>query len=527
MLRLASLVLLVTACAGAPPPGPVAPVPARPAAPSEPPASTSDSAGSKPRAIPPQAVPPPPAACAELVAHPTSGCLPAGASRASLAAALGKDDPNERDALLACLEPSEELPPGSMRALRAELAAEPCADALVSPLLDAPPKGMTQELENALLGLMISARLSRLLSDPPRLEGPIDKQRFMSFFSERLGPWVVAEALAIEQLSEQGSRLTGYGRGVAAIAAGNADLRFVQMVRDVPLPDEMKADKDVLDAYYGELDQALEPRKVRGRDAALVGLRAFAELGAVRDERVSRARRLLNELWSGSRIDALDRLLLPELGPLDTSTSELVLAARLPTFYAKLLLADADPNDPALLRALLERGIPAPLRAKLDAKKLTEPAESLYARALVDSGRRFFRAADFKRTLALLGDAPSGDLARLLAAVALSLENGPEDASELMLRGPFVHGTGVRALDAEVARRGRYAGFAAFDAALLLALAPLQDDAGFWDDVARRFDHADKLLHALPHPPPELAGQNVREFADAARATAATLRGKK
>jgi hypothetical protein len=473
-------------------------------------------------------VPPPPPACAAFVAHPTSGCAPSTSAREALAAALLKDEPSERDALLACLEPSEELPPGSVRALRAELAPEACADVLASPLLEAPPRGLSSELESALFGLMLSGRFARVLTDPPRLEGPFDKQSFMTFFSERLSPWVVAGATAIEELSREGSRLTGYGRGVAALAAGSADLRFVQMARDVPLPDEMKADKDVVDAYYGELDTALEPRKLRGRDAALVGLKTFAQLGASGDERVTRARRLLNELWAGSRIDALDRLIVPAAEPLDTSTAELVLAARLPTFYAQLLLVNADPSEPKLLRALLEHGVPASFAAKLDAAKLSEPARLLYARALVASGRRFFRAGDFKHARAVLDAAPATDLARLLAGIALALENGPADATELMLKGPFVRGTGdVSALDAEVLRRGRYAAFAAFDAAFLLALAPKQDDAAFWDDIARRFDRAEKLVAALPNPPPELAGQSVREFAGAARATAASLRAKK
>jgi hypothetical protein len=179
-----------------------------------------------------------------------------------------------------------------------------CADALVTPLLEAPPQGMSRDLESVMLGLVVSARLSRLLADPPRPEPPVTKDRFRTFFAEVLTPWVLSQAAAVEQLSLAGARLSGYGRGVAAIAAGNADLRFVEMVREVPLPDEMKADKAIESAYYAALDEALEPRKVRGRDAALVGLRAFAELGAVHDPRVDRARELLTKLYGGSRVAA-------------------------------------------------------------------------------------------------------------------------------------------------------------------------------------------------------------------------------
>ncbi|HTQ04095.1 MAG TPA: hypothetical protein VMI54_09565 [Polyangiaceae bacterium] len=527
MLRLLPFVAFAGACASAPPPAPVSPAPPAPAPSS---AVTQRPAAKPPSKAPevvPAAVPPPPAVCAEYVARMTSGCAPPGPVRAALAAALVNDDAARRDTLLACLEPSEELPFGSVHALRAELAPEACGDALVTPLLESPAKPLGAELESALVGLMLSARFTRLLADPPKLEGAVDKQRFRAFFVERLSPWVLAEAAAIEKLSAEGARLSGYGRGVAAIAAGNADLRFVQMVRDVPLPDEMKADQQVVDAYYGELDQALEPRKVRGRDAALVGLRTFAELGAIVDPRVTRARALLNALWAGSHIEALDRLILPPADAPDTATPEVVLAARLPTFYTKTWLAELDPSEPKLLRALLERGVPAAFRAKLDAAKLSEPARVLYARALVQSGRQFFRASDFKRARSVLGASPPGDLARLLAALAQALEDGPADATELMLKGPFVRGTGdVSALDAEAARHGRFAGYAALDAALVLALAPKQDDAAFWDGIAKRFDRAEKLLATEPRPPAELQGKRVREFGDAARATAAAVRAQ-
>jgi hypothetical protein len=527
MLRPVVLAALLGGCAAAPPPVPLAP-PAPSATPVEtPPAAASEEPAQRPLAVVPAAVPPPPATCAAFVAHGGTGCSSAGASsRTTIAGALATTgDPEARDALLACAEGAEDLPAGFVRALRAELAPEACADALVSPLLEAPPKGMTTEIESTLLGLMVSAQLSRLLGDPPKLEPPIDRARFMQFFAERLTPWVLSEAAAIEKLSRSGATLTGYGRGLAAIAAGNADLRFVKMVREAPLPDEMKADKSILDVYYGQLDEALEPRKVRGRDAALVGLKSFADLGAVSDERVARARSLLNELWAGSRIDVLDRLLLPDLEPLDTATPELLLAAKLPTFYAKTLLADADPTDPKLLRALLERGVPVALRPKLEAKKLALEAQLLYARGLIDSGRRFFRSGDFKQAHALLGEQSTSELGRFLAALALSLESGPVDATELMLKGPFVNGKrDLSQLDVEAAKRGRFAGLAAFDGGLILAIRPLQDHVPFWEEVAKRFTSSEKLLRSAPYASARQAASSARELADAARATVVSLR---
>src|SRR5688572_17931010 len=165
-MRLAfPLFLVLTAgCAAAPPPPAAAPV-APPA--STPAAETPPSEPQSRKPIQPAAVPPPPAECAALVARATTGCAPSSPPRAALAAALGKPE-GERDAALACLETAPELPPGLVRALRAELGPEACADALVTPALESPPKGMSRDLESLMLGLVVSARLSRLLAHPPQ-----------------------------------------------------------------------------------------------------------------------------------------------------------------------------------------------------------------------------------------------------------------------------------------------------------------------------------------------------------------------
>jgi hypothetical protein len=524
-MRLAflSFFALTVGCAAAPPPqvaAPAAPLAPAPETESAPPGTESR------QPIQPAAVPPPPAECRALVAHATSGCVEAMPPRVALATALEKTGA-ERDAALACIESAPEFPPGLVRALRAELGPETCADALVTPTLESPPRGMRGDLESVMLGLVVSARLSRLLSDPPRPEPPVTKDRFRTFFAEVLTPWVLSQAAAVEKLSLAGARLGGYGRGVAAIAAGNADLRFVEMVRAVPLPDEMKSDKAVESAYFGALDEALEPRKARGRDAALVGLRAFAELGAVHDPRVDRARELLSKLYSGSRVDALDRLLLPQLEPVDLSSPELALAAKLPTYYANELFDDSGAVSAKLVRAYLERGLPAKLRAKLDALPPPSPLRVLHARGALESGLKYFRARDFQRVLALLEKEQLEEGGRLLAAMAKTLSSGPDDAAALMLKGPFLSGTGdVSGLDAEAKKKGRLSGRAAFDAAYLLQLAPKPEDAAFWDDLSQRFIQAEKLLKAGPEPDPTTAAALARSYADAARATAATLRKK-
>ncbi|HEX6273426.1 MAG TPA: hypothetical protein VFZ53_10305, partial [Polyangiaceae bacterium] len=522
MKRLVLLVPFAVACAAAPPPRAASPEPPGTASEGTSPPTAREPAARKP--VAPAAVPPPPAECAALVQHSTSECLlKGGDTRAGLVLALA---PNravaERDRSIACLEDRGGYPEGLLRALRAELAPVACADAIVAPVLEKPKTKLALEIENALLGLALSARLARLLGEPPRLEAPFSKERFLAFQKDELGPWIVAQALAIDQLSLQGSRLTGYGRGVAAIAAGNADLRFVEMARGIPLPDELRADKELTDVYYGSLDQALEPRKLRGRDAALVGLRAFAELGALHDQRVAEARTLLSKLWSGSRVDALDELIVPPLAAPEFSR-EAELAAGLPSFYASYVLAGEDASKPALLRAFLERGVPKALAASLDPKKLSPESRALLARLSIDYGRVYFRASDFRRAREALAVGKLDDGGRLLAALAQALERGPEDTAALMLKGPSVKGSfDVSLLDAIAKQNGPFAGAAAYDAAAILALVPRPNDATFWDDLALRFANAEKLLSQKKAPAEER--ERAKKYAEGARATARALR---
>ena len=96
-----------------------------------------------------------------------------------------------------------------------------------------------------------------------------------------------------------------------------------------------------------------------------------------------------------------------------------------------------------------------------------------------------------------------------------------------MLKGPFLTGTGdVSGLDTEAQKKGRLAGRVTFDAAYLLQLAPKPDDPAFWDDLAQRFVQAEKLLKVGSKADATTAAPLARGYADAARATAATLRKK-
>jgi hypothetical protein len=425
-------------------------------------------------------------------------------------------DSSVRDQKLVALETCDGLAPGLLGALRAELAPRGCGDAVADAVAQRAGQKAGPEVRSALAGIALGAKLSRLVDEPPRLQPPFDKASFSQFMQTTLTPWIAGQAQAIYLLSVDGARLSGYGKAIAAVEAGLADMRFVEVVRDVPLPEDMAKQTDIQDVYYGALDQALDPRKDRGRDAALAGLRLFAEEGALSDARVDRARRLLSKLYAGRRIDALDGLLLPPLPPFNPGSAAERLASRLPTFYAGFVLSSADPTQPKLLRALLERGIPRAMRAHLDSAKLAAPARALYARALVELGKLYWRSQDFQRAAAVAPDA------ELVTALAAALQGGPKDAAHMMLRGPVLPaGVGnVKRLDELAAARGPFAGLAAYDAAHVLALVPpVEREPAFFDDLAKRFRAAEKLLKD----PKQRA--RARERAEAAEQTAKAIRG--
>jgi hypothetical protein len=515
----AAACLCLTACAGtAASSPPVSPAPVQGAQP-----PPTDHPGAQPP-DPLAGVPAPPAACDALGQHQPVPSPESCGDRATLLAAfdraLAEPGAEARDAALTALQVCAEFPAGVVLALRAELAPVECADVLIGESAQGQRAELGQPLAETLNGLGLAAKLARLVRVPPTVEPPYTKARVDAFIKGTMGEWVVAQARAIGELALRGSRLGGYGKGIAAIEAGMADMRFVDAFRRVPLPEEFAQDDALRDAYYSSLDLGLEPRKTRGRDAALVGLRALAEAGVLRDPRVDRARALLSELYNGRRIDALDALVLPPLPPLDQSTVERRLAARLPTFYADLVLGPADPNDPLLLRALLERGLPPWVRTQLDQSALGADVWPLYARGLFELGRTYWRADDFARARSIAA-APGKPIAeaRLLSALGAALERGPKDAAAMMLQGAAPQGVGdVSELDALTRTQGPFAGTAAYDAAFILELVPPRSpDAKHFEDIAARYDRAALLLRDAA------LKKLARERAKAARATMHSL----
>jgi len=469
----------------------------------------------------PAGVPAPDAECQAFAEHNAGAAACGGEkpARDALASALLLPTAVERDLALNCLESAREFAPGLIRALRADLGPVKCADTIVMPLLEPRTAGLDRRIEDVLIALAAGGQLARLVQVAPEPTLPVDKARFNEFFQSALKPWIVGQAAAIHDLSALGPNLSSYAKGIVAIEAGLADMRFVSVVRQVALPKEMNDDPEIRESYYAALDEALEPRKARGRDAALVGLLELAKVGVLVDPRVERARALLSELYSGRRIDALDELLLPALAAPPKASTEQALAASLPTFYAGFVL-DGLTVDAPLLRALLERGLPLAFAQRLSTAQLDDATKTLLVRALIERGRRYLRAEDFASSVRLSATLPATPERALYHALGATLQNGPRDASDVLLHGPLLPNATreVGELDQLAAQKSEVSALAAFDAAYLLSLAPPQNEPKFWDDLGARFAKAARSLRT-----PEQK-RHASELSQAARDTAKALR---
>lgn len=476
----------------------------------------------------PKGLAPAPKTCADFVkrrAERAPACADAAAAQTALDAALSTEDPAKRDGMLAGLEACPGLPVGLVRGLRAELAPHECADALAEPVLKAPPTNIKKPAYFALLGQALAARLARTATNPPTMTAPFERKRVQEFLKGPMLAWMTDQARLIEEVGKIGLELPFYARGVVAVEAGMADMRVVEIVRSAPVPKEIGDDEELRNVYYGQLDQQLEPRKDRGRDAALVGLRDLAITGVIKSSRVDAARALLSKLYGGRRVDALDALLLPPLPPASPSSAEERLAARLPTFTAGFLIDPKAATKPGTLRMLIDRGLPVQHRAALQDPALPAEIHVLHARAHMELGKLYWRASDFDRAIALTSPVASKSERNaevsLLLATAIALSNGPEDAAEMMRKAPLQSiGIGrVAALDSVEKQGGATAGMAAYNAASILQIAaPQGANAAYWKDIADRFQRATATL------PEGSARASAAEHAKAAQAVAAAIK---
>lgn len=449
---------------------------------------------------------PTPAECARYVANKakaSTACATREESLAALDEALSLKAPIERDKKLSGLEKCAGMPAGIVRALRAELAPAECADALVGPVLAARDLPAA-EVHPVLFALALGARLRRAGQAQPKLTPPFSKQRVSEFHAGPMRTWISSQARAIELISREGVELSSYARGLVAVEAGMADMRIVEAVRSAPVPEEYAKDKELEDAYFGALEQSLDPRKIRGRSAALVGLKDLAGVGVISDSRVDQARGLLSKMFGGRRIDALDHIALPPIAASEPATLDQRLAARLPTWYYGMLVAPEKAKDPSVLKQLVSRGVPGPMRSVL--QEVSDPTGELgrlVLRMRLATGTRYWRAVDFDEATSLASQkrdpADRASEQAFFLALALGLRGGPNDAAEMMQKAPATsQGMGdVAALDAvsSADRSGPIGALAALDAAIIEEVTPpATPDHAFWSSVATRYSEAANRL---------------------------------
>ena len=419
-----------------------------------------------------------------------------GEVAADLIAALATKDKAKADAMLMAVEPKlDAADPGVVRALRADLAPGHCADVIVDPYLAA-HRGTNSRASHVLVGLSLAAKLARTGAGKPSMGAVREKEKVKAFIGGPLKAWMVEQSTAIETLASGAAGLTGYGRGIAALEAGIADLRLVEIIRNAPIPPSW--DPELKAIYQSSLDEALEPRKKRGRDAALVGLGDLAQTGVRYDTRTHAAHALLTSLYGGRRIDALWDLMVPQ-APDPAPTTPLQAAVGNVAPYWVDMLALGSTND-ADLASEMVRGAPLSMRAVFagaQGQNVKPEVRAAYAHTRFQMGQTSWRRVDFVEAAyaAKQGGAPED---RLILALSLALAQGPNGPAEMM-RAPsastldLIH---TDALDALVAEGGPLAGWAAFDAAHLRSLsAPDGPEAGpYFHAVAARFRKAESLL---------------------------------
>ena len=196
------------------------------------------------------------------------------------------------------------------------------------------------------------------------------------------------------------------------------------------------------------------------------------------------------------------------------------MAARLPSFYAGVLIPAKGVTEVALLRQLIEKGVPPQHRIALAEAELSLAARKLYGRARLELAQTYWRKVDIDELLRLLGEVPAAqrdDDDKLFLAIGLALQGGPANAAAMMVSAPLsALGIGhTEALDSLAVGTGPNAAMAAFNSALIAEIAaPATAPASYWHDVAARYRKAAERLTD------QLQRQEALKFAADAEQTA-------
>jgi hypothetical protein len=477
---------------------------------------------------------------------PTGPCADGKSVLATLATAaraeLAHDRPG-RDAALASLATCDRFPTLVGDTLRAELAPMVCAEAIVTPALEAHGKEALPNHQVDARALIGASRLARLRPKKGEFDllARAEKDPAAAQAGKKL---LLLWRDAIEK--EEGDAIAlATGTRNAEIQAivrfeiADAWLAFAKEIRATPLPDEIKElakkDADLEVRYYGKLDEVTMPIVERAKQIALAGL-GFAVRDGILVKSLASYQPVLEAFRSrvgfevrGTRV--LD-LQIPD--PLAGKASDAVaIASALPPWLTFAALERADPASllgaPVLEALAGQRGIPSDLRREVEKdKNLDDGRRGAIALSRTRAALEYESVPDAQAVAGWAAPKRPIDQLRVGVAKALlgpqapppkpgdPLATAPQSAYELKFLDGLAKGQGPIALAAD------------FDAALLAldgaqrfaqadanaAGAGAADPKGSYEAAIKRLDAFEKRKGADPK-----RAARAKELANGARET--------
>ncbi len=311
-------------------------------------------------------------------------------SNATALAALGRaaraieaGDRAARDEAFAALAGCDRVPVLVLDVVRAQAAPIVCAEAILTPVLEAHGKEALPNHQAAARALVGASRLARLRAKKGAFDllarAEVDPKAKDSAV-QQLTLW--KDALEKEErdaltLSKNAPAEIG---AIARFEAAAAWIAFAKELRATPYPTELaslaKKDKDLEVHYYAKLDEVTMPILERARALALAGIG-----GAVRDgvlvKDLPSFQQIVEPFKSRAGFEhraTRDLELLPPDPLADKKVGDAVRFARfLPPWAAYATLERAEPaallTTPVLTAFAVHRGIPAALRLEIEKDK--------------------------------------------------------------------------------------------------------------------------------------------------------------
>ena len=206
----------------------------------------------------------------------------------------------------------------------------------------------------------------------------------LEFIRGPMRSWFETQAGAIEDIARAAAELPYYAKGIAAIEAGVADLRLVEVARNAPIPDEFAKDEELRNTYYASLDQWLDPARTVAETRPSSASRS-SRSSLLHDERLDRAGLLVAYVRGAThrRSRCAAASAAPPGAPICARGAP---RGSPPTLYAGLLLDEAAATRPATLRQLLNHGLPLPQRIAMRTLPTSPEVRELYARGSLSLG---------------------------------------------------------------------------------------------------------------------------------------------